>query len=134
MLKAFHLLLATLLLGIQIFNYLLVSLTKNQSVAQVTLRTACKIDTAIVALMIVVFISGTLIVPIYHWNYQTPWISAAYLFLTITTLLWVTNIYLKKRWINGKKHIKLFHICNIFIIVLLLIIIKDAVTKKTWLI
>lgn len=133
MLKTLHLLLATLLLGAEIFNYLLICITKDQENLSATLKISIKIDWVIIFLLALMFLSGTIIVPIYHWNYQTPWIIAAYIFLSLAIALWITNIYLKKLQLRQRSHPVLFHSCNIGIILTLIVIIKDAVTKQTWL-
>ncbi len=134
MLKTLHLLIATLILGTQVINYCLIPLSQKHGNGDMTVKIAIIIDTIIVALLLAMFISGTVIVPLYHWNYHTPWIKAAYIFLTITTALWIANIFLKKSFLNKKPQYFLFHVINISLIILLIVIMNDAITKNTWIV
>lgn len=146
MLKTIHLLLGTLLTGIAICSYLLICYTKNRSDKATIIKISIKTDQTMLIALILLFLSGTLIVPVYHWNYHTPWIIAAYTLLSGISVLWVANIYLKKMYLKSSqthsdsqknlmifKHQVLFHACNLLMIAMLVLIIKDAVTKQTWL-
>ncbi len=136
MYKAIHLLLATLLLGVHVFNTLLIRgtyRTHHQELIDRTLKMSLSMDKIIISVFAIVFISGSLIVPTYHWHYDTPWISAAYLLLTCTGILWAINAWLKHQALQTKQLKRYwFYAISITIFITLSLVIKDAVTKHTW--
>ena len=136
MYKAIHLLLATLLLGVHVFNTLLIrgtAHTRHPELIDRTLKMSLSMDKIIISFFVIVFMSGTLIVPTYHWHYDTPWISAAYLLLTCTGILWAINAWLKYRALQTEQlNRHWFYAISIAIFITLSLVIKDAVTKHTW--
>jgi len=130
MYKCIHLLFGTALLGIFMFNYLIL-LRQNNSIL---LKISLKIDYCLLGTIVVMFITGTLLVPEYQWTYHTPWIEAAYGLLSVITLLIFNNIIFKRKKIkNPVQSLNfLFHLSQLIGMVILILISKDAVTKHTW--
>ena len=136
MYKCLHLIFATFLLGTAVFNYLFlvtIGRANNPTLRQQALTTSLTIDKVIVAILSCLFISGTIISPIYHWPFNTPWIEAAYLLLSCTTALWFLQAWLKHRALTKNKASWWYHALTVLIVACLIVIIKDAVTKQTWL-
>lgn len=136
MVKTIHLLFATLLLGVHIFNSLLIHYTqrgKNTEALLSTLKATLSLDKGILCFFIILFVTGTFSISTYHWDYDTPWIRAAYLFLFISGILWGGHAWLKVKTLKGKPFPqKTLYITQFIILGLLLLIIKDAITKHTW--
>lgn len=136
MYKAIHLLAATLLLGIHIFNTLLINkacIVGHYGMLQHTLKATLRMDKFIIGFFGMVLLTGSIIVPIYHWEYSTPWISAAYLLLTLVAILWAINASLKSRALKGQHFRRAWFLgFSGVILIALLLIMRDAVTKNTW--
>ena len=96
-----------------------------------------KWDSWILGLLVVGAITGTFLVYPKHFTYHTPWIQGAYLLFAIAILGLLFNIIsktlIKKNNPAGAStKMKVVHITNYCILLLLLIvIIHDAVTKQT---
>lgn len=137
MFKALHLFFATLLLGINLISYfLLIHQRQNPTLSTLTLKVNLTIDRILLFVIGIVFISGTLLVPKYHLSFHTSWINAAYLFLSLATLLWLANYFIKRSiFLYGRSKLKSvsFHSVTLLIALLLILIIKDAVMQQTWL-
>ncbi|OGO91610.1 MAG: hypothetical protein A3F10_07390 [Coxiella sp. RIFCSPHIGHO2_12_FULL_42_15] len=133
MVKTLHLLLATLLLGIHIFNTLLIYHTRHSEMQLSALKATLQLDKWVIGFFILLLATGTLIVPTYHWHYDTPWISAAYRSLLLTALLWGSGAWLKSQRLKGKplRH-TLLNSISLAIFLFLLLTVKDAVTKHPW--
>lgn len=133
MYKCIHLLFATSLLGITILNYLLVILHKPGDI--LVLKKSLGIDYGVTAVIIILLLTGTRLVPEYHWSYHTPWIVAAYSLLLTFSVLWGISLWYKQRLKNNNSYAPLplwFHGCQVLSIIILIVIAKDAVTKHTW--
>lgn len=82
-------------------------------------------------------LAGTLLVPMRHYSYQTPWIEAAYILLVVCGLLLRVCLFLKQKIIasadnpTGLKF--LFVSLSIITMILLFFVIHDAVFKATFL-
>lgn len=121
-LKCIHLLLTLSLLGSTFFCLILISL-KNRS------EIITRLNRIILWLLILTLLTGTLLIYPKHFTFHTPWIKAAYLLVFLSgTLLSLLIILRKKRVSNWYMGI------GYFLLILMLIgIIHDAVTKTTFL-
>jgi len=70
-------------------------------------------------------LTGTLLVHPKHWTFHTEWIKAAYLFIFIFLLGIVAQHFIKL------KNPALSRVFAIFLIIILCLVVRDAVTKTT---
>jgi len=117
-LKFFHVLLAMGLLGTT--GYCLVMANRLHKTSAVS-----RIYIALLITSAIVVLTGTLLVYPKQFTFHTPWIIAAYVLLGIfffgVVLLWA--IQYQRVWLSRTAYL--------IFIVLLLLIVHDAVTKKT---
>ena len=120
-LKFLHILCALTLFGIILFN-----LAHQLTVKKNTLS----ISTDYLSLLIIVLLFGTasfLVIP-KGYTFATPWINMAFTLLTLITLQVCLSLYVKIK----KPHLRNMLTLNYGIIIIMLImIIHDAVTKHT---
>lgn len=142
MIKMFHLLAGTLLLGSIVIFYSLITLQysrRQHQLAALTLSLANSFDWLILALVLLQFLTGSLLVIEKHYAFSTHWILAAYAVLACTAALWIyiarsrrqLLINLKAAGVASKHPSKLFHAAHWLTIIFLVLIIHDAVVKHT---
>ena len=83
------------------------------------------------------FITATILVSVGKFTLAVPWICVAYLAFSGITLLWLINLFIKRKYF-ANAHIKpfafkIFYFLNILIILTFMVVIHDAVTQSTWL-
>lgn len=124
-LKFIHLLLTLSLLGSTLFCLILVGFHFNFEQNALIKR----LNRIILWLLTFAILTGTLLIYPKHFTFHTPWIKAAYvlvfLFGGLLSLLVVTRKKHQWQWLSG--------ICYFVLIILLIGIIHDAVTKTTFL-
>lgn len=133
MLKTIHVLLATFLFGTQMLYYVLLCMADRQPHAShpsEILTQNIRINIVLVALLIGAALSGTALVTPYGWTFQTPWIRGAYILILFYVILWLISI----RLTYARQTLSIgLHTCYVLMLFILMMIIKDAVTKQTWL-
>lgn len=136
MIRALHLFLMTFLTGAQLFTALWVTRTalrRSPNVVQITLQQSLLLDKAVAVIIPLLFLSGSLLVAPYGWHHDTPWILAAYLGLSLISVLWWLQARCKWQALQGHAfQLKPFMWLNGSIAFILLISIKDAITKHSW--
>ncbi len=131
LLKTLHLLITTTLIGFTLANYFYytINLSKNEMRVFVK-KLSLQADYLIIfPLLILSFISGTILIIRFGLSFQTPWLEAAFILLTVVLLLQaaVTGLkhYLKKTFV--------IHCLYGLMLITYLMIIHDAVLQKTYL-
>lgn len=136
MIRALHLFLMTWLTGAQLFTMVWVARSAtcdSSTIMQLTLRQSLLLDKLAVVAILLLYLSGTLLVHPYGWQYTTPWILAAYGGLTLLSLLWWLQARLKWRTLRGAPfNLSAYRWLNGAIAFVLVISIKDAITKQSW--
>lgn len=143
LIKFLHVLFGSAFLGWIIVSFIFISRAKNTSSSQM-LNTALLglviCDVILLLIILLQFITGTVLVPMEHRLFSTPWIQAAYLFLGCIFIILLVLFTMKScNWyqIKFKKSVSYFrwpyvyYLGNSFIILFLIAIIHDAVTKTT---
>lgn len=122
LLKFIHVLLAISLLGTTV--YCIVAVGCKQASYH-------HLNKTLLLLSLFALLTGSLLVIPKHYSFTTPWVQAAYIFI-LSFGLWVTTLLLlkKKKWLN---HPVWGSLSYLFLILLLLVIIHDAVNKSTFL-
>ena len=120
LLKFIHIILALGLVGTAIYCVVAVGLKKSHTLLKQVL----------LLLAFLALLTGSLLVLPKHYSFTTPWIQAAYALVMVFALL-VTSLLVwnKKR---GIHHRGWWIMGYVFLIVLLVMIIHDAVTKSTF--
>lgn len=95
-------------------------------------------DVVILAMLIGLFLTGTLLVFLHHFSFGTPWIRVAYHLLALVGLFWLILFFIKlKNYRSGSRtpfrFKKLFYFLNMCIFILLFFAVHDAVMQSTWL-
>lgn len=82
-------------------------------------------------LVLIAMLLGTLLVIPKHYTFHTAWIQAAYIFAGVLflALLGLINILKKKKNIIQKRF---WQAAYLFLIVILICVIRDAVTKTSF--
>lgn len=136
MIRALHLFLMTLLTGAQLFTALWIARTTTRcspSIIQLTLQQSFFLDKLALVSIVLLYATGTYLVGPYGWHYDTPWIVAAYTGLTLISVLWAWQAGLKWQALRGTPFKrKAFCWLNGSIALILVISIKDAITKQSW--
>lgn len=141
-LKFLHVFLGTLFLGGLLFSSVFLSYfiaVKNNAKLLSLLKFSFILDVFFAILIINQFITGTLLVHQADYTFRTLWIDAAYIFLSLTTILLACAFLIKLdnyRSILANKIIyfkfkKTFFCLNFLIIIIIIFIIRDAVLKST---
>jgi hypothetical protein len=124
-LKFIHLLITLSLLGSTFFCLILVSFPTHPEQTILIKR----FNRIILWLLSFAIVTGTLLIYPKHFTFHTPWIKAAYVFVFLCGgLLSMLMVFRKKyslRWFSLMSYLLL--------IILLIAIIHDAVTKTTFL-
>lgn len=136
-LKFIHILIGLTMFGFIIACYFYFLLNKsNFEATQNVLRCSLMIDSVILVFIFILFMTGTKLVLNNHLSFIVPWVHMAYTLLGLVTFCWfvlvvvkIINFLRKHRQIFYGKRI--FHTGNIVIIILMVMIIHDAVTKMT---
>ena len=136
-LKFFHILVGITMLGFVVGYYFYFNFTKNNLFArQRILRLSLLMDCFILFFIITLFITGTYLAISHHLLFSIPWVHMAYLLMTLVMGCWLILVFVKiinyHSLRKGKQTFylnRVFHTCHILIIVLMIVIIHDAVTK-----
>ncbi|MDF1759220.1 MAG: DUF2269 family protein [Coxiellaceae bacterium] len=141
--KWIHLILVTLLIGSMCSGYWFGLSAINQPVSlwrQQLWRVSCWGDRAALIMFILLALTGTLLVHPKGYTFQTPWIDAAYIFLSCAVVLFVVLTKIKARLYqslngDGCKGRKFFyHAIYAVILIVLTVIAFEAVSKQTFLV
>jgi len=122
LLKFIHVLLAISLLGIAIFCFAVMSFKKSDTTQW---------NKLLILLSLFALLTGTLLVLPKHFTFQTPWIQAAYILVMAFGLIVSLTILLKKKFSIQQRWIWVGIYSSL--VILLIVIIHDAVTKSTFL-
>lgn len=136
--KFIHLLCAISLVGSTFVCLLLVGSRKFGLTPLATRDSITRLNIFMFLLSLVVLVTGTFLVLPRHFSFHTPWIIAAYLliliyFISIAALM----LFKKKRLVKnaGEKIPKsqqyLWRAAYVLLMILLILIVHDAVTKTT---
>ena len=141
-LKFLHLFLGTLFLGGLLFSSIFLSYfiaVKNQVKLLSLLKFSFILDGFFAIIIINQFVTGSLMVHKTHYTFETPWIDAAYIFLSLTAVLLGCTFLIKLNHyrailINQAiafKFKKTFFCLSFLIIAIIIFIIRDAILKTT---
>lgn len=126
--KFIHVLVSVTFFGALIGSYFYVSSKSDERMREFILKNAIRIDLFVfVPSMVIAAITGTFLVVGKYYTFTTPWIVAAYTFLTVVFFLLLVSVRQKKR----RELNKIFHAANILMILILAVIVHDAVMKHT---
>lgn len=131
--KFIHLLLTLSLLGSTFFCILLIGFKKFN---RPRFYQSSKV---ILVLALLAALTGTLLVHPRHFTFHTPWIRAAYLLMTCFALSILTLMQFNKKSktsVNGlmtERKYGLWLVVYLFLAIMLIGVIHDAVTKTTFL-
>jgi hypothetical protein len=136
--KFIHLLLTLGLLSSAI--YCLIVIGSRQFATRVSSRqNLFRLNKIILILGLFAMLTGTLLVIPKHFTFHTPWIQAAYVLLMIfglgiasLALLKKKRLFQKDRVISRKERLG-WQVAYLILIIILIGIIHDAVTKTTFL-
>ncbi len=137
--KTIHLLLAISLIGLVATSSFFLYRSQQQGIALLQLSNRC--DRLLLSLIFIAGLTGSLLVLPRHYTFHTPWINAAFIFLTIAFALLSYASYSKSKNTRNKciKHngrIKFYYgyqFMYFIILVILVCITHDAVMKQTML-
>ena len=91
------------------------------------------IDALIFLMIFIACASGTLLVNSHKFSFYTSWIDAAYLLLSIITILTGLSFFIKLKIKNNYlKAIKISRIVYFLILILIILISRDAIMKSTY--
>ncbi len=139
--KSIHVMCGVVFIGITIASFFYVLNSRRQQQADV-LRYALKVsllgDILLAMIILVQFVSATLLVHLNQLSVQTPWIEVAYLAFAVVSVLWLINVVIKV--VNLKQvlftHLKGYRwFCALHVLMLLIfvVIVHDATTQSTFL-
>lgn len=142
--KFFHVMLGVALFGVIIsfYFYIINTIRHNRVVSlQYTIQFSLYADIVLFFIFVTMFITGTLLVNQNHFLFSTPWIRSAYILLGLTLMAWIGSSLI--RFINYKaiqanhtitfRYKKLYHGLHWIMVIFIIFIIHDAVTKTTFL-
>lgn len=131
--KFIHILSALSLTGLLILNYGLLCLSLRKTAGQAlqlnNRRFAEASEYCALAIAIIAFFTGVLLITPKGFAFSTPWISAALTGLTLIMLLIGLNLFLRKYMDTFFQ--RYYHVNYWLIFIGLILIIHDAVTKHT---
>lgn len=120
-LKFLHLLFALTLFGLVLFNFSTQLSSRKMSLSY-------KTDYFSLVVVLLLFITASFLVVPKGYTFATPWINTAFTLLTVITIQLFLSVYFKKK----KSMLKKFLLANYGIMIIILImIVHDAVTKHT---
>ena len=118
--KFLHLLCALTLFGLILFNFFVLAVKK--------VALSYKTDYAALFVILVLFVTASFLVIPKGYTFATPWVNAAFTFLTVVSAQLGLAIYLKKSPSPSSSGCSLNYA---LILLILSIIIHDAVVKHT---
>jgi len=128
-LKFLHLIITLGLLGSAMYCLILVGSKKIVTASFNQQHSIARANKLMLVLVFLAAITGTFLVYPKHFTFHTPWIQAAYVLVILFSLILVALLFFKtkytSRWIGQSVYLLL--------IVLLICIVHDAVTKTTFL-
>lgn len=131
LLKFLHVLIALSLIGLAVYCIVLTS-SRKYAIANVHHHNKIlRAHRAMLLIIVFALVSGTLMVYPRNFNFHTPWIRAAYLFSAIVIAGMLTMTFLKKKFSTPKRSVWL--VFYFVLLVILMTIVHDAMTKTTFL-
>ncbi|MDF1655580.1 MAG: DUF2269 family protein [Coxiellaceae bacterium] len=141
--KWIHLIFVALLIGAMCSGYWFGLSAINQPESpwrQQLWRVSCWGDRAAFIMFALLALTGTILVLPKGYTFQTPWINAAYLFLTLAVVLFITLVKIKARLyqslsdegLGGSKFF--YHAIYAVILIVLTVIAFEAVSKQTFMV
>lgn len=135
-----HMLLVLTMIGFYFvsFVYLVINIKNDEvNLFRKILYASLIADAVILAMLIGLFLTGTLLVFLHHFSFSTPWIMVAYHLLALVGLIWLILFLIKlKNYRSGSRASfcfkKLFYFLNMCIFILLFFAVHDAVMQSTW--
>lgn len=135
--KALHILCVLALVGLMLMSQasILYSQLKHQPEFLIQdLNWAIRLDEWLLFLIPLLYLSGALLVIPKGYQFTTPWIDAAFIFLAIIFFLILLSRYLKCLALASRRSLLCLHLVYVAIWLICSFIIHDAVTKQTWLV
>lgn len=141
MIKFFHLICGTSILGLLIANFFYIAHNIQQGdrdLIKYAVKTSYFSDAAIFLCVLIQFITATRLVFETYLSLKVPWIWVAYHAFGLIVVLWSLNLGIKFFYISKQEGLPakittyLFYGLNSFIFFTYIIIIHDAVTQSTW--
>lgn len=127
LIKFIHLLLTVSILGLVIYCFILLCSNSFRKKSDARRQNIIQINKLLLIAVFFAVLTGTLLVYPKHFTFHTPWIQAAYFLVSVFVLMIVMLIFFRK-----KQKIQLLWGLIYFMLILLLVgIIHDAVTKTT---
>jgi hypothetical protein len=127
--KLIHLLFALSLLGLTTYLSLLVATTNFSLGNAVLYQKILRLNKHLLIFAFCAMLTGTLLVYPKNFSFHTPWIQAAYLFVTIFSVGILGLIWAKKTFVL--QHRGMWFCSYLALLMILLIVVHDAVTKTT---
>lgn len=139
MLKFIHVLIGVTMLGFIVAYYFYFTISKNDNRhRQKILRLSLLMDVVIFPFIILLFITGTHLMLNNHLTPAVPWVHMAFTLLGLVTFCWlivavvkIINYFTRRKGQLAFYGNRIFHTCHILMIVLIVLIIHDAVSKST---
>jgi uncharacterized membrane protein len=139
MIKFLHLICGTTFFGIIIVAWFYVARSiqkSDRALIDYSLKASYVGDGAIILLILIQLITSAKLVSYGHFTLAVPWIFIAYHAFASIILLWlgillIKFVYFPKTNISLAA-LKVFHLLNVIMVAIFVVIIHDAVTQSTW--
>jgi hypothetical protein len=139
-LKFIHVLIGVTMFGFIVAYYFYFIFAKDDPRARKNiLRLSLFIDCLIFPFIILLFITGAHLMVNSHLSPAVPWVHMAFMMLGLVMFCWLISVAVKginyyalrkgQLTFYGKR---IFHTCHILMIILIVLIIHDAVSKSTF--
>ncbi len=130
LIKFSHLILA---LGIVGMLFCCMLATFKQPLFAYNHKTITHIERGLIIMMTIGMITGAFLVYPKGFTFHTPWIRAAFELLTMSiVLLGIQNLWRRKKTPTTVSQ-RIFRLNYVVIIILMVLLTHDAITKHTWL-
>src|SRR3989304_8204037 len=132
-LKFIHILIGVTMLGFVIGYYFYFNFAgTNPQTRQRMLRLSLFIDCFIFIFILLLFMTGTHLTINHHLSFSLPWVQMAFTLMGLITFCWLilvavkfVNYRLLRKGEAAFSLKRIFHTCNILMIVLMILIIHD---------
>lgn len=134
-----HVIIGIIVLGLSFgscFYLTRARISKNRSAYRSSLKSALVLEQFIfLPLLLITFITGSLLVKVYAFNIYTPWIASAYLLLSLAIFCRLMIFFILNQHYSAiedqKKYrfIKIYYFLQVLFWLLLGLIIVDSITR-----
>lgn len=124
-----------LVLALGIFGMLVCCMlaTFKQHLVTYNNQTLINIELGIVIMMGIGMVTGALLTYPRGFTFHTPWIRAAFELLTVSIVMLGLQILWRRKATISPVRQGLFRFNYVLILVMMILVIHDAITKHTWL-